>query len=224
MQCTVRGMRSLFFVAAAVLASCAHPNQLTVAENRNEASIHAARAGQERAQFDPGEARTDTRGGALGRAEGLNPEFSYNPTQEHQMAADTELRLAASHLAAAKKLETFEDAACKEIAPAERAACPLLGSLVVKVQHTATGFQLAMKPGADVADIYRRLNCHLSYARATGFERPSCPLFLKGTTIRREGEGVIEFAGETKEIATELQLQARRVLGGAKQSKPVSAR
>ncbi len=196
------------------LTACAAPraNTMTVAENENEAQVHAARAQKERAQFDPTELRPAS--GPAMRIEGMAPEFSYNPTQGHLTTADAELRAAATHLEAAHKLEVFEDAACRDIPPAQRAACPLLASSVTRVQHTDAGFALVMKPGVDVADVHRRLSCHLAWARATGFERPSCPLFVKGLEILRQGDDVIRFDGVSKEVAAELRTQARRVFAG----------
>jgi hypothetical protein len=192
--------------------ACVTPakNTLTVAENRNAANIHATRALEQESKYEPGRvlqpriSPNDT---------AFMPEFSYNPTQAHQLAADAELRAAGEHLRAAKKLEIFEDAACRDLPPGERASCPLLGSSVTQVQHTARGFQLLMKPGVDVAATNARLNCHLAYARATGFDRPSCPLFVKGITIRRVGDAQLAFEGESKEVAIELQNQARRIFG-----------
>jgi hypothetical protein len=192
-------------------AACAH-NELTVSENRNEAAIHQARALEERKEFDPNQTHNSARRGSLNpNDQVMVPEFTYNPTQSHQVAADAELRAASEHLRAAKELESFEDAACRDLPAAERASCPLLGSSVFQVRHTASGFQLVMKPNVDVGDIDRRLSCHLAYARARGFDRPSCPLFVKGTTLHRVGEDTIAFEGDTKSIAVELQVQADRL-------------
>lgn len=197
--------------ALLLTAGCAHTDDLTAAENRNEASLHRARGVEEQRQFDPNQTQQPQR--QVSRANDpamLTPEFSYNPTEGHQFAADAEFRKANEHLRAANKLESFEDEACRDISAGERASCPLLGSYVSEVRHTSKGFQLAMKPTVDVDDVTRRLSCHLAYARTTGFERPSCPLFVRGTSIRRVGEA-IAFEGDTRDIALVLQTQADRV-------------
>lgn len=201
----------LLLTALLFASACAH-NDLTAAENRNEAEIHRARALEERKQFDPNQTQTSARQGPLNPNDQMMvPEFTYNPTESHQVAADAELRAASEHLRAAKRLESFEDAACRDLPAGERASCPLLGSSVSQVRHTASGFQLVMKAGVEVGDVNRRLSCHLAYARATGFDRPSCPLFVKGTTIHRVGEDTIAFDGDTQAIAVELQAQADKI-------------
>ena len=216
-------MRSFFFFFFFFAVGCAHQTELTAAENRNEAAIHQAKAAQEQAKYDPNESKSQVRPVGPQGIDHLSPEFSYNPTAEHQVAADKELRAAAAFLAAAHKLETFEDLDCKDIAPAQRSACPLLASSVIEVRHTSRGFQLVMKPSVDVADTQRRLKCHLSYARSIGFERPSCPLFVKGMDLHRVGEDVIEFEGNSPAVATELRKQASRIFGGVAQTFPITS-
>lgn len=213
-------MRSFLLAAAILAVSCAHQTELTAAENRNEAAIHQAKAANEQAQYDPNESKSQARPVGPQGVDHLTPEFAYNPTAEHQVAADKELRAAAASLAAANKLEAFEDADCKDIPPAQRSACPLLASSVTEVRHTPMGFRLVMKPSVDVADTQRRLKCHLSYARSIGFERPSCPLFVKGMDLHRVGEDMIEFEGSSTQVARELQKQAERIFG---RSAPVTS-
>ncbi len=206
-------MRSFLFIL--VVAGCSHTQTegLTAAENRNEASIHEARAASARTQVDPAEARTQRRPWGAGHDDQVT--FGYfNLTEEHQQTADRELRAAADHLRAAKSLESFEDDACRGLPAAERASCPLLGSSVVTVQQTSMGFELLLKPQVDVTETFHRLSCHLAFARAMGFEQPSCPLFVQGTTLQRVGDHAIAFAGSSTEVAASLQAQARRVFGG----------
>ena len=116
------------------------------------------------------------------------------PRAANLTVADSEMRRAAEHLAAAKDLERFEDQACAQIPPAERAACPLLASQVERVRETPTGIELVLKAHVDGRDTHRRLDCHLAFARASGFAKPSCPLFVQGMSIRLQGEKVIEMS------------------------------
>ena len=141
-------------------------------------------------------------------------EESSNPTSDHLAAADREMREANDHLVAAKKLITFESEACVGLSAGERSSCPLLASSVSSVQGTKRGFLMTLKPNADPQQTYQRLACHLAYAVASGFDRPSCPLFLKGTTLARVGAGGISFVGENEAVALELRASARRVFTG----------
>jgi hypothetical protein len=199
------------WTALFLASACAHTD-LTAAENRNEAAIHRARAREEQSQFDPLQQQRPLRQGALNPTDGaMVPEFSYSPTESHLFSADAEFRAANEHLRVANTLESYEDAACRDVPTGQRAACPLLGSYVREVRHTPTGFELVMKPDVDVGDVSRKLDCHLAYARSVGFDRPSCPLFIRGLSLRRERTDAIAFAGDTRAIALELQAQADRV-------------
>ena len=77
------------------------------------------------------------------------------------------------------------------------------------------GFKLTFSQPADVKQSYQRLSCHLAYAVASGFDKPSCPLFIKGTTLRREGTDSIEFAGDSEAVADALRARARRIFPGS---------
>jgi hypothetical protein len=209
-------------LAMLFLAGCAHTRaeELTVEEHQAEARAHTDKARQEEAQYQEG---NTVRFPARSPFADPNGEWvSYNPTEQHLDRADRELRAAAAHSAAAKALASFEDKACAGIPGAERAACPLLASVVTQVQETRTGLRLVFKETADVADIHRRLSCHLAYAQATGFDRPSCPLFVKGMAITLESKGVLAFTAEQPAVARRIQEEARRVFTGA--TAPVSAR
>ena len=82
---------------------------------------------------------------------------------------------------------------------------------MTQVRNTPAGLELALKPTVDAGDTYRRLSCHLAYAEAQGFLRPSCPLFVKGLSIELREPDVLVFTGATKEIAKQLQDEARRI-------------
>jgi hypothetical protein len=192
-----------------LLLGCAHDDRMTAAEHRNEAAIHQSRAASERSQVDADE--FPQRGAMINQPLAF---ANFSPTTDHQQQADRELRLAAEDRAAAKRLEAFEDEACRGLPAAERSACPLLGSSVILVQATKEGFALTLKPFVDVADTYRRLSCHLAFARAMGFDQPTCPLFVKGTTLRRVGDHDLAFDGDSPDVRTALRRQASKIFAG----------
>ncbi|MBL9037602.1 MAG: hypothetical protein JNG84_03705 [Archangium sp.] len=211
-------MRTALLSLGLMVLSCAHakPEDATVAEHREKALEHEERAREQRALYDPNAPKVGK--SQLARVDIDAPPGdlmqSYNPTEEHLAKADQELRERNAHLAAAKKLETFEDEACKGLSAGERSSCPLLASSVSKVQETKEGFKLVLKPGVDAEHTGKRLSCHLAYANATGFDRPSCPLFVKGTTLRVIKPDSVEFAGNSEAVALTLQAQARWVFKG----------
>jgi hypothetical protein len=201
---------------------CAHttPEEMTIEEHRAEASRHQLKANEEESKYVDGQM---VRGPA--RTPFVEPGGdwqTYNPTQHHLDAADREMRQAASHLAAANQLESFENNSCKDIPPSARAACPLLASAVTQVQEMRSGVRLVLKPTVDAVDTNRRLNCHLAYAYASGFDRPSCPLFIKGMTIRLVEKDVLELSASDTAVARKIQTEARRIFTGA--AAPVSSR
>lgn len=204
--------RALILITVAALTNaCAHSDQksLTAIEHRNEAELHKAASERAAAKYDPGSSvKAPGRGPFVDGPNGLS---TYNPTAAYLEDADRELRKAAEHLAQARALERFADLACREIPPAERAACPFLASSVTLVREVPSGLELELKPTVDARDTHRRLNCHLAWAQANGFERPSCPLFFKGLTLAvREGPvNVLLFDGDTPEVANVLRAQAR---------------
>lgn len=198
-----------------LLVSCTHVRTegKTAEEHRNEAAIHLETAQKEKQQYDPSKTmRPAPRGpGSTLFVQTDVPFEPYNPSDEHMQAADGELAEAAAHLAAAKKLEAFEDKACTGLSEGERSACPLFASSVRRVEWVKDGFKITFKKPGDAAPTFARLNCHLAYAVATGFDRPSCPLFIKGTTVRKdEGDSVV-FAGASPEVASALRTEARRL-------------
>jgi hypothetical protein len=217
-------MRNSWLWMAVVLASCTHmrAEDETVAEHRNDALLHEQKARDERARFDPSDVQRaatripglDLQGGIPGGR--IEP---YNPSAEHLAEADREMREANEHLAAAKQLLAFEDKACAGLSEAQRSACPMFASTVSRVTPTNEGFTLTFKPTADVPQTYRRLSCHLAWAVANGFDKPSCPLFLEGTTLQRAGADGISFEGESKSVTLALQAQARRVFLGSESAR-----
>jgi hypothetical protein len=183
---------------------------MSAGEHRQEAAMHQSAAEREREKFDPT---------ATAVVPSPPPSFndqgdwstSYNPTSRHLAEADDQMRVAAAHLRAAKELERFEDKACAGVSIEQRTSCPLLASWVMTVDERKTGLVLHLKPGISSESTARVLNCHLSYAYAKGFDRPSCPLFVKGLTITAKDANQVEFRGETPEAVNAMQQQARRV-------------
>lgn len=209
---------------AALLFGCAHstPEEMTAAEHRAEALRHAERSKQEEAMYQPGaDVRYPSR---TPFSEPGGDWVAYNPAEHHLDRADRELRAAAAHAAAATKLEAFEDEACRAIPPAARAACPLLASWVTQVQETGDGLRLVLKGSVDGEATTRQLNCHLAYAYASGFDRPSCPLFVKGMEIRLAQPGVIEMTARDRGVVQKLKAEARRIFVGPGDAAPVSRR
>lgn len=208
--------------AVLIVTACSHAEDkaLTAAEHRQLAELHEARAEAERAKFDPSKTR-----GPIARSPFSNLPDSvvteYNPTAAHLTAADRELRRAAEHSKQAAKLEAFEDVACQALPKEQRAACPLLASQVKLVQNDGKGIRLTIKESADASEIEKRLQCHLAYAKTIGFDQPTCPLFVKGMSIKMAGPKVIALHGDSPEVTRQLQEQARRIFVG-EASVPVS--
>jgi len=210
-------MRTLLLSAVAFAVSCTttRSEEMTAVEHRNEAQLLEQRAAQERAQYDPGATRSiPVRSPFVDAPDRFTG--AYNPTAEHLYAADREMRAAADHLKAAKRLEAFEDARCMDIAPEARSACPLLASQVKRIAESERGIVLYLKNDVDAVDTHRRLDCHLAYAQAQGFMRPSCPLFVKGMQLSLEltPEHAIRMYAQDPAVSEEIKTQARRIFLG----------
>jgi hypothetical protein len=201
--------------AACLAVSCEHPlvDRRTASEHRARAEQLTQQAQDERAQFDPTRTQTEmaSRTPFSEGPEGITK--PYNSTQPNLLSADDAMRQAAAESAAARELERFEDLACKAIPRAERAACPLLASQVEQVRETASGIELTLRESADTDDALRRLKCHLAFARVTGFDHPSCPLFTRGESIEKQGPRRIAFSGDTPQAAQRIQDEAAKVFG-----------
>ena len=213
----------LLFVTA-----CTHRSEreLTAIEHRAKADDHVAKAEEARRQFDPSQTRETIARSPFADVGGSLPDGTmkeYNPTASHLQAADRELRAAAGHDKAAAKLETFEDAACAQLPTRLRSSCPLLASQVSLVQNDKKGVLLTIKEGSDANEIEQMLQCHLAFARANGFDKPTCPLFVKGMTIKMVSPKVLALEGSTPGVARALQAQAHRIFTGPSAPVPVSS-
>lgn len=211
-------MRTSILMLGLMLMGCPHvrATDRTVREHRADAARHQEAARTERAQAGP-ESASLVNLNAAGRQQVGQPDaalIAYSPRQEHLEHADSELRQANEHLAAAKSLLSFEDKACEGLSAGERSSCPLFASTVSRVEPTRAGFTLTFRSDLDAEASYRRLRCHLAYANATGFDRPSCPLFVKGTKLEAVRPVGIAFVSDSPEVAEALRAQARRVFLG----------
>jgi hypothetical protein len=208
-------MRASLILFAAMTVSCSHvqKEEMTADEHRAEAAVHLEKAREERELYDPSKTmRPAPRAAGSPMFGQVDVPFEpYNPSDAHMQAADREMIEANQHLAAARALEKFEDQACSGLSVAERSACPLFASAVKQVEWKEGGFKLTFKQASEAAQTFPRLRCHLAFAVANGFDRPSCPLFVKGTTLRRDGADGIVFEGDSPEVAIALRAQARRI-------------
>jgi hypothetical protein len=109
---------------------------------------------------------------------------TYNPTDGQLREAERHKLHAQQHEAAARTLEHFESAACKDVPAAGRAACPLLGP-IVDLQDVALGVRARFTEGTRIPDVLARMRCHFAYAEAHGFDSTiSCPLYMRGLSIQ----------------------------------------
>jgi hypothetical protein len=215
--------RVLCAVLGAVLwvgVACEHPQesrQMTASEHRARAEEYTKQSVSEFDKFDASQTQKDMPGRSPFSVGFDNSFQPYNPTQMHLSNSDQLLRLAAQESEAAKRLEDFENVACAAIPRAQRAACPLLASQVKEVRNTQDGVLLTLRDDANAVDTVRRLQCHLAYARVTGFDHPSCPLFTRGLSIQMQGLHGVAFKGDSVETIRRIQQQAWRVFRGEEQ-------
>lgn len=205
---------------AGCLSACAHTDEMTADEHRAQA-VHDQRLAEvEKSQYDPNAiARTPA---PRGPEADIAPELrEYNPTAAHLAEADRKMRESFGHLNAADKLERYEDVACANVSLAERTSCPLLAPHVASVEEGSRGVTLHLTQSAPAQRLASQLSCHLAFARANGFDRAPCPLFLKGVTITLRGSQLIDIFASDAKTASELRLEARRMFG---QAVPVAQR
>jgi hypothetical protein len=190
---------------------------MTASEHRARAEEYTRKSLEEESKFDASQTQKDMASRSpfsVGYDNSIQP---YNPTEMHLSNADQLLQLAARESEAARKLEEFENVACAAIPRAQRAACPLLASQVKEVRNTQDGVVLTLRDDADAVDTVRRLQCHLAYARVTGFDHPSCPLFTRGLSIEMRGQHSVAFRGDSVDTIRRIQQQAWHVFRGEEQ-------
>jgi len=113
------------------------------------------------------------------------PVDSYNPTTAHLQHARTLEAHAREHVAAAQRLESFEESECRQFPPQTRAACPMLGP-VAQISDIRDGVRVRFADNARVDAVVAHMRCHLAYAKVVGFDTSaSCPLYVPGLEIER---------------------------------------
>lgn len=204
-------MKTLPLLSALVfLASCAH--DLTGEEHREAAARDIRKAETERAQFDPGVSAVVVQPRSPFTEDPVVPHF-YNPTAAHLMAADERMKSAFQHLEAARKLETYEDAACTGISQAERMSCPLIAPHLEQVEEGTRGIVMHLKTAERAATLAGQMRCHLAFAKANDFDRAPCPLYIKGVQINLVGDRAIEVVSTDANVAAQVRQEARRMFG-----------
>jgi hypothetical protein len=222
-------MRALF--AFILLCACGggakvNPDETTAEGHLKEAEKEHAAA---RAALDSHEVAERTPEGGAGpmvsrgafsaTGQFTYPQKVYDPAQYHLAEAEKHTAHARAHEAAARELEHFEDAECKQLPPETRAACPMLGPAVA-VDEIDRGMRVTFQPGVPVAAVIAHMRCHLAFARAHGYS-DDCPLYMKGVRIDGTADG--KAAMITTDVAgdvTELRRRVRRqtVIGNPPQA------
>jgi hypothetical protein len=135
----------------------------------------------------------------------------YNARNQRLARARELSEHAHQHEAMASRLEGFVEAECKQLPPATRAACPLLGP-VSKLVDLPDGVHVEFAPGTRVDAVLAHMQCHLAFARARGFEESAaaCPLYVRGIEIRAGSDPrTIDILGSDAKVAREVQARTR---------------
>jgi hypothetical protein len=199
--------------AAFSLTACAHSyDSMTVEQHRAEARRREEFAQEEQEATLPVILDTSD-----------TPIPSWNPTAQHLEAAAANHRKAEEHLQAAAQLEKFENAACRGLTWPQREACPLFIGQVERIDESSSGITLHFRGDIDPKTIFAQMQCHLAFAKARGFDQPSCPLYVNGVSISMSGDKAVVFTGSTPQAVRTLHQQAR-ILFAPSQDLPVSAR
>ncbi len=180
--------RNVILAFALVAGACGgrhvHPDDMSAAEHRREASREMAIARDQTAGVDPDQSVIMGTDRAY-----LYPVVVYNPNEGNLRAAEAHMAHAREHLDAAETLERFEEQECADFPPESRAACPLFTG-VVAVEDIPGGVLLRFEPGTQVAARAAHMRCHLAYARARGYrQNEACPLYLRGVIITTPAAG-----------------------------------
>ncbi len=204
-------MRRAFLLL--MLVGCAHDrvrsDELSADAHRREASQIRGRAQDEAARYDPTAVASPT--ASFGR-EGpvlfpLTIYAPFNPTMRHLYKAEELAAHARLHEQAAAELEAYEEKECAEFPPATRAACPVLGP--VRIEDLPNGVRLHLPAEMPLDATLDHMRCHLAWARTRGFApTTTCPLYLRGTEIRR-AENAVDLVSDDPKVAHRLQRLAR---------------
>jgi hypothetical protein len=134
----------------------------------------------------------------------------YNPGDPYLREAERLRAHAAQHEQAAKALEHFEKAECRDFPPSVRAACPLFGPLV-RIDDLPNGVRATFAPGTRVDAVVAHMRCHYAYAQARAFaEDTVCPLYLRGIEITRARDPLaIEIVSVDAKVADAIRARSR---------------
>jgi hypothetical protein len=181
---------ALALLVAGCASSAPKPDDMSAAAHRGEADRERteARALLSRAA-DPARSERPIVPGVDARR---GPWVDPYPEVEKQgpaslQRADVLLRHAREHERAAAELERFEEAECRELPAASRAACPLLHD-VVGISDIPGGVRIVFADAVAVPDVVAHIRCHLAYARARAYAgAEDCPLYVRGVEASADG-------------------------------------
>jgi hypothetical protein len=188
------------------------PDEMSAEAHRQEARKESEAVRDEVRQSESPHARRSPV--LVGRANALGDVFygpdDYDPRTDHLLRAEELRGHAKQHEAAAKYLETFEQAECKEFPPATRAACPLLGPLV-DIADIPGGVRARFAESVRVDAVVAHMHCHFAFAQSHGFETAAgCPLYVRGIEIRRASDPrAVEILGRDANTTREIRRRAR---------------
>jgi hypothetical protein len=166
-------------------ATAVRPDETSAEGHRQEAQRESEAATEHAKQYNPAAAQPSPFRDPITSQDPdtLSNIPVYNPTEGHLREAERHKRHAQQHETAARALEHFEHASCKDVPATTRAACPLLGP-VVDIQDIPGGVRARFTPGTSVEGVVARMRCHFAYAQAHGFDSSiSCPLYMRGIAI-----------------------------------------
>jgi hypothetical protein len=124
-------------------------------------------------------------------------------------AASEHSRHAREHDRAADALERFEDAACHDLAPESRPACPLLHD-VVAIADVPGGVRVSFADSVPVGDVVAHIRCHLAYARAHAYaDAEDCPLYVRGVDVSQAGPHAVVLKGDAAATVTRIRKLSR---------------
>ncbi len=108
--------------------------------------------------------------------------------QRHFASTQTAEQHADEHRAAAPALRSFEDGACRDIAPEIRAECPLLGN-VVSADDFEDGIILHLSLHMHPGEVIQRARCHMAFGHAHDHgDNSKCPLYVPSVGLRHADE------------------------------------
>ena len=204
-QATSNGPLFVAVATLALLLGCAStpgakPEDMSAKSHEEAAAKEAAKADQHAVKYDPA--------GTSAQSSGSDTAFEgadFNPTDVHNLQAETHRKHAADHAAAAEVLKGAEEDACESIASESRSWCPLLGP-VAAAENTPNGVRITVREGTDVEELIARVRCHLAFGNTQGREgMDRCPLYVPGVQVERSGPNSIELSTKGKASIRELQ-------------------